>query len=72
MSAIRHCAEAMFLEIFCKCNEHFVLFCQQITECAAVEFESEEKELLSISWVGLFFSYTQSSSTEHYLGLEGS
>ena len=55
MSAIRHCAEVMFLEIFCKCNEHFVLFCQQITECAAVKFESEEKELLSISWVGLFF-----------------
>ena len=72
MSAIRHCAEACSSKFFfCKCNEHFVLFCQQITECAAVEFESEEKELLSISWVGLFFRIHSQALPSITLVLEG-
>ena len=58
MSAVRHCAEAMFLKLFANAACIFLLpffVCQQITECAAVKFEPEKKELLSISWVGLFF-----------------
>ena len=75
MSAVRHCAEAMFLIVFVNSTCIFLLpffICQQIIECAAVKFEPEKKELLASSGVGRFFVYTQSSSTEHYLGLEGS
>jgi len=75
MSAIRHCAEAMFLEIFANATSIFVLafFVLSADHRMCGRRIRVWGERIAVYFLGrAIFSYTQSSSTEHYLGLEGS
>ena len=73
MSAVRHCAEAMFLIVFANatcifCHFSFVSRSQNVRPWNS---SLRRKNCCLFPGSG-YFSYTQSSSTEHYLGLEGS